>query len=146
MKNHWKFRTVAATCIGVVLVGSTVAALAGENVDIGKSEYNGACAVCHGSTGKGDGPMKSQLVSQVPDLTVLAKNNKGVFPFDRVYQIIDGRQEVKSHGSREMPVWGRHFNLQSSIYFENYPPQDTESAARSRILALTEYLYRIQAK
>jgi len=36
--------------------------------------------------------------------------------------------------------------MESSIYFENYPPSDTESAARSRILALIEYLYRLQTK
>lgn len=135
-----KFKSIAL--VYLALIGSSSA----ENLDIGKNEYDGACAVCHGNNGKGDGPMMSQLVNRVPDLTALARNNNGVFPFDRVYQIIDGRREVKSHGSRDMPVWGRHFNMQSSIYFENYPPQDMESATRSRILALTEYLYRLQAK
>lgn len=139
-------RSFAVAYIGAMLFGLSVSALAAEKLDIGKDEYDGACAVCHGRTGRGDSPMRSQLASRVPDLTVLARNNNGVFPFDRVYQIIDGRQEVKSHGPREMPVWGRHFNMQCSIYFENYPPQDSESAARSRILALTEYLYRLQAK
>jgi hypothetical protein len=115
-------------------------------VDVGKGEYDSACAVCHGLDGKGDGYMATQLTVRVPDLTLLAKHNKGIFPFDRVYQVIDGRQEVKAHGTREMPIWGRAFNRQTSIYFENYPPQDTESAARSRILALTEYLYRLQGK
>jgi hypothetical protein len=38
------------------------------------------------------------------------------------------------------------FRRQSSGYFQNYPAQDQESNARSRILALTEYLYRLQAK
>ncbi len=146
MKISMKFRTIASAYVGVLMIGSSAAALAADNLDVGKMEYEGACAVCHGLTGKGDGYLKSQLVNQVPDLTVLAKNNKGVFPFDRVYQIIDGREEVKTHGPREMPVWGHSFNLQSSIYFENYPKQDIESAARSRILALTEYLYRLQAK
>lgn len=130
--------------VHLMLIGSS--AFAAENLDVGKYEYDGSCAVCHGLTGRGDGPVKSQLVMTVPDLTQLAKNNNGVFPFDRVYQVIDGRQEVKAHGPREMPVWGRHFNMQSSIYFENYPPQDTGSAARSRILALTEYLYRLQSR
>jgi mono/diheme cytochrome c family protein len=146
MKTSTKFRTIAVAHIGATLIGLSVAAFAADNLDIGKDEYDGSCAVCHGRTGKGDGFMKSQLVSRVPDLTVLAKNNNGVFPFDRVYQIIDGRQEIKTHGPREMPIWGQHFNWQNSIYFENYPPYDTESAARSRILALTEYLYRLQAK
>lgn len=140
MKHYLKFGIITA---GVLVTSSVIAA---ENIDIGKDEYDVSCAVCHGYTGKGNGPMMSQLVIRMPDLTMLAKNNNGVFPFDRVYQIIDGRQEVKSHGSRDMPVWGQRFNRQSSVYFDNYPPQDSELAARSRILALTEYLYRLQAK
>jgi len=146
MNTTAKFRTLAISHIGAILIGATSAALAADNLDIGKSEYEVACAVCHGRTGRGDGPLKLQMVSQMPDLTVLAKNNYGVFPFDRVYQIIDGRREVLAHGPRDMPVWGRNFNMQSSIYFENYPRHDIESNARSRMLALTEYLYRLQAK
>lgn len=148
MKIFRKLRTNSATYIGITLISLSVNALALDRsdikLDVGKMEYDSACAVCHGLTGKGDGPLKSQLTKPVPDLTVLAKNNKGIFPFDRVYQIIDGRQEVKAHGPREMPVWGRAFNTETSIYFDNYPPQDSESAVRSRILALTEYLYRLQ--
>ena len=53
---------------------------------------------------------------------------------------------MKAHGTREMPVRGRAFRMQSPVYFENYPAHDTESSARSRILALTEYLYRLQGK
>lgn len=146
MKIDLKFRTIAVSCFGALLMGWFVTAIAADKLDIGKDEYDGACAVCHGLTGKGNGPMMAQFVTHIPDLTTLAKNNNGVFPFDRVYQIIDGRSEVQAHGSRDMPIWGRHFKLQTSIYFENYPNQDDESSVRSRILALTEYLYRLQAE
>lgn len=149
MKIYSKLRINSATYIGIILISLSTNALALDRsdikLDIGKMEYDSACAVCHGLTGKGDdGPLKSLFAKPVPNLTVLARNNKGVFPFDRVYQIIDGHQEVKAHGPRDMPVWGRAFSTQSSIYFDNYPPQNSESAARSRILALTEYLYRLQ--
>jgi len=146
MKIPANFRTIAIAHIGAILIGLSAAAVAADKLDVGKNEYDVACAVCHGRTGKGDGPLKLQMVARMPDLTALAKNNNGVFPFDRVYQIIDGRQEVLAHGPRDMPVWGRNFNMQSSIYFENYPLHDLESNARSRMLALTEYLYRIQGK
>lgn len=145
MKISTKLRTIAAAPIGVMLISLSANALAADKLDVGKMEYNASCAVCHGLTGKGDdGPLKELLARPVPNLTGLARNNKGVFPFDRVFQIIDGRQEVKAHGPREMPVWGNAFNNQSSLYFDNYPPQDSESAGRSRILAITEYLYRLQ--
>lgn len=148
MKIAIKFGKVAAALAAVIIVGSvaTAAAAADKLMDVGKFEYEGACAVCHGITGKGNGPFMGQLATRVPDLTVLAANNGGVFPFDRVYQVIDGRQELKAHGTREMPIWGRSFRMQSSAFFENYPPHDIESSARSRILALTEYVYRLQGK
>lgn len=141
------FRKVALVNAAVMMIGSSAAAVAADKlVDVGKFEYEGGCAVCHGITGKGNGPFMGQLATRVPDLTVLARNNGGVFPFDRVYQIIDGRLELKAHGTREMPIWGRGFRMQSSAFFENYPAHDTESSARSRILALTEYMYRLQGK
>jgi hypothetical protein len=144
MKISTNFRAISFAPIGVMLIGLCNQAQA-DKLDLGKREYDSACAVCHGLTGKGDdGPLKSLLTRPVPNLTVLAKNNKGVFPFDKVFQIIDGRQEVAAHGPRNMPVWGNAFNNQTSLYFDNYPQQDSESAARSRILALTEYLYRLQ--
>lgn len=148
MKIATRSRKFAAVHAVVMMIGSaaTAAVAADKPVDAGKFEYEGACAVCHGLTGKGNGPFMGQLATRVPDLTMLASNNRGIFPFDRVYQVIDGRQEVKAHGTREMPIWGRSFRMQSSAFFENYPPHDTESAARSRILALTEYVYRLQGK
>ena len=125
---------------------SAWAADAAAKIDVGQFEYEGSCAVCHGLTGKGGGPMASQLKTPTPDITVLARNNKGVFPFDRVYQIIDGRQMLEAHGSREMPIWGRAFRLQSSVFFDSRVPHDSASSPRSRILALTEYVYRLQGK
>jgi mono/diheme cytochrome c family protein len=128
------------------MMSLSVKSLAEDKIDIGKLEYNSSCAVCHGLLGKGDGPLKPEMIKPMPDLTILAKKNKGVFPFDLVYQIIDGRKEIKAHGLREMPVWGQSFNKDSSLYFEQHPPFNTESVIRSRILAITEYLYRIQEK
>jgi len=140
-------RNLALVPASIVMIGaSTVALAADKPVDVGRFEYEGACASCHGLGGKGDGPVAGQLTSRTPDLTVLARNNNGVFPFDRIYQVIDGRVEVKAHGPRNMPVWGRVFRMQSSLFFDSYPVQDTESSARSRILALTEYVYRLQGK
>jgi hypothetical protein len=36
----------------------------------------------------------------------LAQENQGVFPYRRVYEIIDGTSQVAGHGTRDMPVWG----------------------------------------
>ena len=63
-----------------------------EAEDIGKREYVNRCAVCHGDGGKGDGPLSAVLKIPVSDLTKIQKNNAGVFPFDRLYRVIDGRE------------------------------------------------------
>jgi hypothetical protein len=39
----------------------------------------------------------------------IAKKNNGVFPFDSVYEIIDGRKTVIAHGTRDMPIWGDRY-------------------------------------
>ena len=148
MRTILQFRKRARLPALFLAIAMPLAAAAAEDakIDVGKFEYEGSCAVCHGSTGRGGGPMASQLKTRMPDLTLMAKSNGGVFPFDRVYQIIDGRQMLESHGTRDMPIWGRTFRLQSSVFFDSRIPHDSESSARSRILALTEYLYRLQAR
>ena len=136
---------ISIITFAALLLAASAAAYAAEPApfDVGKYEYESSCAVCHGSQGKGDGPMRGQLVKRVPDIT---KRNNGVFPFSRVYQVIDGREEVLAHGTREMPVWGRIYSRQTSMFYEPYPPFDPESAVRSRIMALAEYVYRLQGK
>ena len=71
------------------------------------------------------------------------KKNNGVFPFTRVYEIIDGRQEVRAHGTREMPIWGKDLSFGA---LTGIPYYNDEAFVRARVLALTEYIYRLQAK
>jgi hypothetical protein len=50
--------------------------------------------------------MAKLLTIRPADLTVIARNNEGAFPSDKIHQTIDGRADVRAHGMREMPVWG----------------------------------------
>ena len=90
-----------------------VGAQAAEHYDSGKREYMDRCAVCHGQSGKGDGGMIDILRTAPTDLTTLSRNNGGVFPFEHVYAVIDGRQAVKGHGSRDMPIWGKAYSAET---------------------------------
>jgi mono/diheme cytochrome c family protein len=120
--------------------------------DIGKTEFISNCASCHGADAKGNGPVASSLKIPPTDLTVLAKNNGGVLPVNALYEIIDGRRIVASHGTREMPVWGYrlvppgHFVLTPSDDFIVPPPASAEPVVYARILAIIDYLNRIQQR
>lgn len=76
----------------------------------GPDLFRAYCASCHGLDATGHGPAASALKTPVADLTVLAKNNGGQFPSNRVRSTIMGEEVLASHGSREMPIWGPIFH------------------------------------
>jgi mono/diheme cytochrome c family protein len=145
------FRTTVLAALVLAGVGSAVAADKKLAIDPGKREYLNSCAVCHGTKGKleaGEGAAIDFLKTTPADLTTLSKRNGGVFPFERVYAVIDGRQAVKGHGSRDMPIWGDRYSHETVKAAEYYVdmPYDMEMYVRGRILALIDYLHRLQAK
>ena len=141
-----KLSFVTASLLGVALIAVPMTARA-QNNDIGKREFVNHCAVCHGTGGKGDGPLAGMLNEKVPDLTMLQKNNKGVFPFNHVFDVVDGRSMSKTHGTREMPVWGGVYNEQAPEWVGPYATAgDYRSFVRGRILALIGYIDTLQAK
>jgi mono/diheme cytochrome c family protein len=135
----------------LMMMGASGIASAAEKlkVDPGKREYENSCALCHGRDGKGTGAINDLLKTKPADLTTLAKKNNGVFPVERVYATIDGRDMVKAHGDRDMPAWGNRYSSDSAKaaeYYMDAPYYDGEMFARSRILYLIDYLNRIQVK
>lgn len=137
------FKLIGASAMMVAASGATTA-FAADKVDLGKREYESNCIACHGKDLKGGAYVDFLKVSP-PDLTLLAKKNGGVFPLERVYAVIDGRQEVKAHGPREMPIWGRDYQIKAGEHYVdmNYDP---EAFVRGRIFALIDYLNRMQVR
>ena len=127
-----------------MLVHPAFAQTKGERVDFGKREFDANCATCHGPSGKGNGPITDLLTKRPPDLTQLSKNNGGVFPMARLYDVIDG-SGVQAHGTRDMPIWGQDYRVRAAEYYVDVP-YDPEAYVRVRILALLEYINRLQAK
>lgn len=110
---------------------------ADESVEAaGKARFMESCAVCHGTEAVGDGPYASLLTKKPANLTLLAKNNGGNFPFNAVYDAIDGRGPNGAHGTRDMPVWGANWK-------DNSAP-GAETAVRGRVLETIIYLRSIQ--
>ena len=106
--------------------------------DDGKEMFISYCAVCHGMDGRGAGPAAAALKKSPADLTQLARKNNGQFPAQRVSLVLtSGPAEMLSHGSKEMPVWGRLFKSMGS---------GNEGVARLRVGNLTDYVKSIQAK
>ncbi len=112
--------------------------------DFGKREFDANCAVCHGLSAKGNGPIVEMLRQSPPDITQLSRLNGGIFPIERVYRTIEGG-DVKAHGPRDMPVWGQDYRIQAADYYMDVP-YDPEAYVRTRILALVEYISRLQQK
>lgn len=131
--------------IGLAFCGT--AALAQPAVyDAGKQEFMDNCASCHGVDGKGNGPLGNLLQRSPPDLTLLARNNQGVLPMNRLYEVLDGAN-VPSHGTRDMPVWGREYRIEEAQRLREARRHfDEPAVVRARILTLLEYISRIQAR
>jgi len=141
-----KMKQIKTVAMLALVAGFLAAPALAEEVDVGKQEFRNNCAACHGTSGKGDGPLAGMITQRVADLTQLAKKNDGVFPFDKVYEVIDGRT-VPAHGTREMPVWGDRYSSASHDYYMDYrKPYDSEAFVRSRILMLVGHIHELQEK
>jgi len=133
-------RETTLACLGLlVTLGLTAQekpAYDAAEAALGSSLFKTYCASCHGKGGGGDGPLAESLRFRPPDLTQLARRNKGPFPMDQVRRTIDGRTAVKGHGGPDMPVWGDAFKATSEGY--------DEKKVAERINQLAHFLASIQ--
>lgn len=101
----------------------------------GKEMFKAYCASCHGEDAKGHGPAAIALKTAPPDLTLLAKRNKGNFSADYVNTVVLHGVNTPAHGSTEMPIWGPIFtgvNVQRLVVL--------------RVNKISEYLETLQVK
>lgn len=134
-------KAVSAGAFAAALTAALPAAA--QDVAPGAEIFAERCAVCHGEGGKGDG-LVGELFAQKPaDLTLLAKNNNGAFPFSEVYQSIDGRKRIVAHGRSEMPIWGEYF-MESAIADPRINEKDARMVTQGRILSVVYFLQSIQ--
>jgi mono/diheme cytochrome c family protein len=110
------------------------------SVEKGRALYDSHCSNCHGDEGRGDGNLASVLSARPTDLTSLARESGGEFPLEMVIKIIDGREEVKTHRPREMPIWGDAFKATLPT-LEQF---SKEEQSRLMILDIAEFLRSIQ--
>ena len=125
-------------------VSTSVAAAAQEQpredygmIKVGESLFAAYCTSCHGPSAEGDGSMAESLRVKPTNLTLLARDNGGEFPFERTKKKIDGREPVKGHGSSDMPIWGQVFTKTDE--------SATEEKVRDKVAALTHFIRSLQA-
>jgi mono/diheme cytochrome c family protein len=121
---------------GAVAVAALVAC-APQPVDTGQADFDALCAVCHGTSGKGDGPAADALATRPADLTRLAAENGGTFPMVLVMTRIDGY----SGDTATMPEFGPLLDGETVLY-ETEPGVMTPTP--TRLLALAEYVETLQ--
>lgn len=135
MTNRSRRRANRLLVAAVPMLALAGAASAADGDDMQQQYFYEYCASCHGPMGRGDGPVAGELKTRPADLTQLAKNNNGHFPYVRVRAVIDGRgQALGIHGPAEMPVWGQRFSDEGA----------TDPQVRAKILSIVDYLVGIQ--
>ncbi len=131
-------RGLAAGCL---LLGLALAVAAAEDPSPGgqgASTFRTHCAPCHGSDGKGEGPLADGLRYHPADLSLIAARHGGTFPTEKVIRIVDGRAPLKGHGGPDMPVWGDAFKNAGTGY--------DDKRVREKIRQVVDYLRTLQAK
>lgn len=136
----YRSRSLAVFALATIpLVGVAAAAEETESsasAAVGRATYRVFCASCHGLRAKGDGSVAEHLKVPPADLTRIAARNDGEFPAEEVRAIIDGREEARGHGTRDMPVWGDAFLKTANV--------EDEEDVRRKIDDLVAFLASIQ--
>lgn len=134
-------RSIRAGTLFIGLLALAPPAVRGDEVRAkqGADLFRQFCASCHGPGARGDGPVASVLDPPPADLTTLAQRHGSPLPKAALADLIDGRRQVRAHGSSDMPVWGQRL-------LENVPPSaGSEAGKTGAILLILEYLESIQS-
>jgi mono/diheme cytochrome c family protein len=130
----------AASLVCLIVIGNTAMA---QDAVVGQPEFKMHCAACHGMEGRGDGPIGPLLKTPAPNLALISERNGGKFPFQKVYEIIDGSTVLTAHGTRDMPLWGVRYRKEPKPVTPDQVSVTNEQVEQ-RILSLVYYLGTLQ--
>lgn len=106
-------------------------------IDNGQHLFIDFCASCHGFDGSGDGPVAEFLNVPLPDLRLLKQNHGGTFPAQHVFETIEGSDDARAHGTRDMPVWGNVWSEEDGVAVQL-------DVVQRRIDEIVEYVRTLQ--
>lgn len=141
MSSHLQFKKIALVA-SMIAMAIFIFASCQQNppknsrmaqAERGKALFDKHCTTCHGDNP--DEATVAALDKPPPDLALI-KDRRAVteFPVVEMARMIDGRNLVKIHGQRAMPVWGQVFSNDG----------DDEEAIRGKKGELVAYLMSIQ--
>ena len=130
---------VAASILSLAAIvsASRPALSANDEVAEGHRYFIQYCASCHGQDGLGDGPVAKSLLRQPANLRTLGDKYGMPLPAHRIAELIDGRDTIRVHGTRDMPVWGERL-------YEVGQGQKGETGIGDVIAKIIAYLGTIQ--
>lgn len=119
--------------------GHARAAADDVRIEQGKELYRQYCSACHGLDANGQGPLATVLTPPPPNLTLLGDKYGFPLPKARLAEFIDGRREVRAHGSSDMPVWGRRM-------VDGPPSSGSEAQTTGTLRLILDYLESVQMR
>jgi mono/diheme cytochrome c family protein len=116
-----------------------LAACAPQSSVSGKTLYRQNCVACHGPTGAGDGPLASDLPVAPANLRQISAQNQGVYPAERVMEIIHGYRGKDTQAL--MPEFGPVLQSEQVLWVD---PDGNEIPTPSALVTLSQYLETLQ--
>jgi hypothetical protein len=126
-------RAAIAPAVAILLAIATPLACREPSDEVlGADLYARYCASCHGEIAPTGAIAGRQ--PDAPDLTRLAARFGSPLRRDELASFIDGRRELRAHGTREMPAWGEQL-------YRGYPETPgTETVRKGTLELIIDFL------
>jgi hypothetical protein len=117
------------------LIGTTMKAQSA-----GEALFMENCVACHGTAGRGDGPLAAGLATKPANLTEIAARRNGVWPMLEIMSVIDGYSR-NTLPREDMPVF-ENFLDNEMVEFDTGNGANT--LVPEKLIDIVEFLLSLQ--
>ena len=111
-----------------------------EAQSAGETLFEENCVACHGTAGRGDGPLADGLSTKPADLTEIAARRDGVWPMLEIMSIIDGYSR-NTLPREDMPVFEKFLDNEM-VEFDT--GNGVITLVPAKLVDIVEYLLSLQ--